>query len=101
MTFHDNILRTEVGYSRGVKHGVEKIFNKKGDLKQINKYEKGVLITDVNNIKLIDQKKTFSTNGIIHKSGGFNERGQPHVGYIEYSTIKVRLNHQKYLKMVF
>lgn len=78
MTFHDNILRTEVGYSRGVKHGVEKIFNKKGDLKQINKYEKGVLITDVNNIKVIDQKKTFSTNGIIHKSGGFNERGQPH-----------------------
>jgi len=76
--FDNEIIRTETNYFNGLKNGIEKIFDKKGNLKKILKYSNGIIIKDVKELVLIEIKNEFSTDGNISKSGSYNENGKPH-----------------------
>lgn len=84
MKFDREILIDECTYSRGLKNGVERIYNRKGNLLEVNKYSNGKLLKDVKELQKIDLKRELGSNGLVAKSGGYNEKGKPHGVHREY-----------------
>ena len=78
LKFTDGKVIEEVNYSKGYKQGVERIYNKKGDLLKINEYSKDSIKKDVSNLLEVELKKDFDSNGLITKSGSFTKGGKPH-----------------------
>ena len=78
MSFQNSILRWEADYNRGLKNGVERIYDERGNLVSINKYSNGQLLKDVKELQKIEVKRELGSNGLIAKSGGYNKDGQPH-----------------------
>ncbi len=84
MRFENSLLRWEANYNRGLKNGVERIYDEKGNLLSINKYSNGQLLKDVKELQKIEVKKELGSNGLIAKSGGFDKNGNPHGIHREY-----------------
>ena len=84
MIFQNEILVKETNYSRGLKNGIERIFDYKGNLKEVLKYSNGKLLKDVRELQKVNLEKELGANGLIAKSGGFNNEGKPHGVHREY-----------------
>lgn len=84
MRFENEVLVLETHYSRGLKNGVERIFDLKGDLKEILKYSNGKLLKDVKEMQKVTVERELGSNGLIVKSGGYNKDGKPHGVHREY-----------------
>lgn len=84
--FYNGILIKETSYTNGLKNGVERIFNNKGDLVKIQKYSNGKLLVDVKEMQTVQVKKELSAQGFIAKSGGFNDNGKPHGIHRNYDS---------------
>ena len=84
MKFQNEILIHEVVYAHGLKNGVERIYDRFGKLLEVNKYSNGQLLKDVKELQKIDLKRELGSNGLVAKSGGFNEKGEPHGVHRKY-----------------
>ncbi len=78
MVFENEILVLETHYSRGLKNGVERKYNPKGELIEVLKYSNGKLLKDVKELQKITLERELGSNGLIAKSGGYNKEGKPH-----------------------
>lgn len=88
MGFYDDLtVKWEVNYNNGLKNGVERKYDFRGNLLSIEKYQNGSLIKDVKNLQKIDVKHELSTAGTIAKSGGYNEQGEPHGVHRKYDSL--------------
>ena len=84
LKFKDGIVREEVNYLAGLKEGYERIYNQKGELLSIYKYNKDSLIKDVRELRKIELKRELNNKGVIIKSGGYTNNGKPHGVHREY-----------------
>lgn len=84
MEFRKEVLVKETHYSRGLKNGVERIFDVRGNLQEILKYSNGQLLKDVKELQKVEVIKELGSNGLIAKSGGYNSEGKPHGVHRKY-----------------
>ncbi|MEO0405311.1 MAG: hypothetical protein AAF193_10600, partial [Bacteroidota bacterium] len=65
--------QTEGYFTNGVKNGVFKYYNKRGELEKIEKYQGGVLLTDADEAALLEIKKEYYEDGKIKLIGSYRD----------------------------
>jgi antitoxin component YwqK of YwqJK toxin-antitoxin module len=74
--FYDNeTVKSEGRFVDNVRVGYWKEYNKKGLLVNTNKYEGGELVTDAEELDLLDIRKRFHENGEVKSICNYNEAG--------------------------
>lgn len=71
--YSDNTLQVEGNWARGMKNGVFKFYNKKGELEKLERYEDDVLIVDEASTAILDIRKEYHANGNIKELGTYRE----------------------------
>lgn len=71
--FEDGKLRQEGNWLAGMKNGVFKFFNKKGELEKLERYENDVLIVDDASTAILDIRKEYHANGSLKEMGTYRE----------------------------
>lgn len=88
--FHDNMMvKYEGTYMNDLKNGIFKSFDKKGDLKKIEKFRDGVLVTEEGDAVILDLRNTYYDNGKVKSTGGYvdNKKEGTHRIYDEDGNI--------------
>lgn len=76
IVYHNNgSIALEGYYTRGLKHGLFKSFDSKGNLLTLEEYDMGLLVEDSEQIKVLDIQNTYYPDGSIRSTGGYNEQG--------------------------
>lgn len=77
-TYHDNdVLASEATYVDDRRNGLYKEYDRKGDLKVLEKYDDGLLVTDAEETAVLDIKNEYSSDGRITGTGSYRE-GKKH-----------------------
>ena len=71
--YDDGKLRQEGNWLAGMKNGVFKFFNKKGELEKLERYENDVLIVDDASTAILDIRKEYHPNGSLKEMGTYRE----------------------------
>ena len=71
--FEDGKLRQEGNWLAGMKNGVFKFFNKKGELEKLERYENDVLRVDDASTAILDIRKEYHPNGSLKEMGTYRE----------------------------
>jgi len=64
-------LKEEGNYSNGLKNGLFKIYNRRGDLDRIETYKNGELVLEDDN-QILDVKREFGADGKVKSIGSFS-----------------------------
>ncbi|MDP4952358.1 MAG: hypothetical protein NWQ53_01830 [Flavobacteriales bacterium] len=63
--------KTEGYYTKGIKNGIFKYYNSKGELQKIEKYQGGQLLTDADEAQLLDIRKEYFESGKLKLVGSY------------------------------
>jgi antitoxin component YwqK of YwqJK toxin-antitoxin module len=78
-----NLVKEEGNWSNGLRNGVFKFFDKKGNLDRLEKYEDGILVIDEASTAILDVRQEYFDDGTIKSSGPFRE-GKRQGNFREY-----------------
>jgi uncharacterized protein len=68
--FHENgNIKNECFYINGVKDGIEKLYDNRGSLEEINKYKKGQEEIDLEDSNILEYVKNYYSNGKLKSRG--------------------------------
>jgi antitoxin component YwqK of YwqJK toxin-antitoxin module len=71
--YEDGKIRQEGNWLAGMKNGVFKFFNKKGELEKLERYENDVLLIDDASTAIIDIRKEYHSNGSLKEMGTYRD----------------------------
>lgn len=71
--YSSGITKEEGTWSNGVKNGIFKFYNKKGDLDRIEKYRGGELLTDAMETVMLDIRREYYEDGTLKMIGSYQE----------------------------
>jgi antitoxin component YwqK of YwqJK toxin-antitoxin module len=71
--YEDGKMRQEGNWLAGMKNGVFKFFNKKGELEKLERYENDVLMVDDASTAILDIRKEYHPNGSLKEMGTYRE----------------------------
>jgi antitoxin component YwqK of YwqJK toxin-antitoxin module len=71
--YEDGSLHFEGNWARGMKNGVFKFFNRKGELDKLERYEDDVLVVDEASTAILDIRKEYHENGNLKEVGTYRE----------------------------
>ena len=71
--YQDGRLSLEGNWSAGMKNGVFKFYNRKGELEKLERYENDVLIVDEASTAILDIRKEYHSNGKLKEVGTYRE----------------------------
>lgn len=83
--YDNGLLKEEGNYSNGLRNGVFKFFDKKGNLEKMEKYIDGVLVDDNGESAIIDIRKEYYDDGSLKQSGSYRD-GKKHGTFREYDS---------------
>ncbi len=69
--YPDGLIKEDGNWANGLRNGVFKFFNKKGDLEKLEKYEDGVLVIDEASTAILDMREEYYDNGKVKNSGPY------------------------------
>lgn len=78
-------IKEEGNYTNGLRNGVFKFYNKKGELEKVEKYENGVLATGDNETAILDIRKELNDDGTVKSMGSYKE-GKKHGVFREFDA---------------
>ena len=71
--YENGSLQMEGNWSVGMKNGVFKFYNRKGELEKLERYENDVLIIDDASTAILDIRKEYNENGTIKQMGTYRQ----------------------------
>lgn len=71
--YEDGSLQLEGNWARGMKNGVFKFYNRKGELEKLELYEDDVLVIDEAATTILDIRKEYHANGSLKELGTYRE----------------------------
>jgi uncharacterized protein len=83
--YPDGTVKEDGNWTRGLRNGVFKFFNKKGELDRLEKYEDGVLVVDEAATAILDIRQEYYEDGKV-KSDGPYRQGKRQGNFREYDT---------------
>ena len=83
--YPDGLIKEDGNWANGLRNGVFKFFNKKGELEKLEKYEDGVLVIDEASTAILDIREEFYENGKVKNSGPYR-LGKKQGNFREYDS---------------
>jgi antitoxin component YwqK of YwqJK toxin-antitoxin module len=71
--YEDGSIQLEGNWARGLKNGVFKFYNRKGELEKLERYEDDVLVIDEAATAILDIRKEYHSNGSLKELGTYRE----------------------------
>lgn len=75
--YENGSIKEEGNYNNGLRNGIFKFFDRKGDLERMEKYIDGVLVLDDGESAVLDIRKEYFEDGSLKSAGSYRE-GKKH-----------------------
>lgn len=83
--YPNNAVKEDGNWSNGLRNGVFKFYDRKGNLDKLEKYEDGILVIDEASTAILDVRQEYDEQGKIKSSGPFRE-GKKQGNFREYDS---------------
>lgn len=83
--YSGGLVREEGNWANGLRNGVFKFFDKKGELEKLEKYQDGILVIDEAATAILDIRQVYDENGKVISSGTYMQ-GKKQGNFREYDS---------------